>query len=70
MTNQRSGPLDWRKSSYSADTANCVEVAEVPGGRVVRDSKNPDGPILSYGIESWHEFIADVRLGHFDRPSN
>jgi hypothetical protein len=60
------GPLTWRKSSYSGDTANCVEVAEIPGGRAVRDSKDPDGPMLWYTTGSWHDFIADVRRGYFD----
>jgi hypothetical protein len=62
------GPTKWRKSTYSADTANCVEVAEMANGIAVRDSKNPDGQILSYTIASWREFIADVRQGRFDRP--
>jgi hypothetical protein len=68
VADQFDGPLRWRKSSYSADTANCVEVAEIPNGRAVRDSKDPDGPALSYTIESWRDFILDVRQGHFDRP--
>jgi hypothetical protein len=62
------GALRWRKSSYSADTSNCVEVAEMQHGRAVRDSKDPDGPVLSYTMESWRDFIAGVRQGLFDRP--
>jgi transcriptional regulator with XRE-family HTH domain len=53
---------------YSADTSNCVEVAEMQHGRAVRDSKDPDGPVLSYTMESWRDFIAGVRQGLFDRP--
>jgi hypothetical protein len=68
VADQFDGPLRWRKSSSSADTANCVEVAETPSGRAVRDSKDPDGPMLSYTIESWRDFIADVRQGLLDRP--
>ncbi|HTE86171.1 MAG TPA: DUF397 domain-containing protein, partial [Dehalococcoidia bacterium] len=35
----------WRKSTYSnAEQVDCVEVA-VHGA--VRDSKNPDGPVLN-----------------------
>lgn len=38
----------WRKSSHSNGTGGeCVEVAAVPGRLLVRDSKNPDGPVLS-----------------------
>lgn len=36
-------PPRWRKSSRSAQEANCVELA--PAG-LLRDSKNPSGPIL------------------------
>jgi hypothetical protein len=39
-----SSPLRWRKSSYS-DPNDCVEIAW-PG--TIRDSKNPDGPRLSF----------------------
>ena len=36
--------IQWRKSSYSGTTNDdiCVEVARVPFGVGVRDSKNPD----------------------------
>ncbi|NKZ04997.1 DUF397 domain-containing protein [Actinomadura latina] len=38
----------WRKSSYSgSNAAECVELAGVAGAVVaVRDSKDPDGPVL------------------------
>ncbi|MBA9002520.1 DUF397 domain-containing protein [Thermomonospora cellulosilytica] len=37
----------WRKSSYSGGGPDCVELADL--GRVVgiRDSKDPEGPVLS-----------------------
>lgn len=39
----------WRKSSFSSgDPNNCVEVGLAPGRRAVRDSKNPDGPVLVF----------------------
>ena len=45
--------LSWRKSSYSGNGGgNCVEVGTgLPGKIGVRDSKNPDGPVLSFGPE-------------------
>lgn len=36
----------WRKSTYSEAHGHCVELAAVDGGFAVRDSKNPDGPVL------------------------
>ena len=51
------GPF--RKSSYSAQQGDCVEVAPTaPAGRAVRDSKQSDtGPLLTVSRESWHAFI-------------
>ena len=35
---------EWRKSSYSGQSGNCVEVARnLPGLVAVRDSEKPDG---------------------------
>lgn len=36
--------IRWRKSSRSATNAECVEFAHT--GDAVRDSKNPNGPVL------------------------
>ena len=39
--------VQWRRSSYSSQSGNCVEVARNPPGLVaVRDSKSPDTPKL------------------------
>ena len=58
----------WRKSSYSGGNGgNCVEVAVLPdGGRVVRDSKDPDGPKLMFSPVEWRTFINAMRSGTFD----
>jgi len=56
----------WRKSSYSGNGGNCVEVADLPGGRAaVRDSKHPDGPVLSFTRAEWEAFLAGARDGEF-----
>jgi hypothetical protein len=62
------GGLAWRKSSRSAGAGACVEVAEVPGGVAVRDSKDPDGPTLRFAEQSWRAFVGAVRAGSFDPP--
>ncbi len=40
--------MSWRKASRSSDSgANCVEIAATPGTVAIRDSKNPDGVMLT-----------------------
>jgi hypothetical protein len=56
----------WRKSSYSANGGNCVEVASLPGVVAVRDSKNPDGPRLAVTGNAWSAFVAGIRHGELD----
>jgi hypothetical protein len=49
--------MKFRKSSYSASDQDCVEVAELPDRtRLVRDSKNPTGPVLQFSADAWHRF--------------
>lgn len=59
----------WRKSTYSGGNGgNCVEVAgNLPGVVAVRDSKNPDGPKLTFGPQSWASFMAAIKAGSYDR---
>ncbi|AEW93614.1 MULTISPECIES: DUF397 domain-containing protein [Streptomycetaceae] len=56
----------WRKSSYSTDTGgDCVEVAALPSTVAVRDSKNPDGPALTFTPEAFTAFLSAVTDGEF-----
>ncbi|MEU0301659.1 DUF397 domain-containing protein [Streptomyces sp. NPDC006175] len=52
--------LAWHKSSYSgAEGGDCVEVAAAV--RVhIRDSKHPDGPVLTVGPSAWVGFVGLV----------
>ncbi|MFJ9694078.1 DUF397 domain-containing protein [Kitasatospora sp. NPDC101183] len=57
----------WRKSSYSAQEGQCIEVADgFPGLMPVRDSKNPGGPVLIFPSTAWQSFVTAVRTGEFD----
>lgn len=53
---------EWRKSSHSSQSGNCVEVARnLPGLVAVRDSKDPDGARLVISPEAWQVFKRKVR---------
>ncbi len=57
----------WRKSSYSnGNGGDCVEVADLPSGLAVRDSKNPSGPALTFTRAAWSAWTAALRSGEFD----
>ncbi|MEU9276533.1 DUF397 domain-containing protein [Streptomyces sp. NPDC048341] len=65
-TQPASAPLEWVKSSYSGNNGNCVEVAALPGGgRALRDSKDPSGPVLTFTRAEFRAFIAGARDGEF-----
>ncbi|MEU3166055.1 DUF397 domain-containing protein [Streptosporangium sp. NPDC006930] len=68
---QNTHNLVWCKSTLSgANTDNCVEIANLPGGnRAIRDSKNPNGPILNFTHTEWRAFITNVKNGRFDYPN-
>ena len=52
--------VGWKKSSYSGDNSDCVEVAlgEVIG---VRDTKNPALGALVLTSRAWSALLSDVR---------
>jgi hypothetical protein len=58
------GPtIHWRKSSFSGgDDNDCVEL--VGALDAVRDSRNPDGPVLRTDLCG---FLTTVREGKFDQ---
>ncbi|MEV0700469.1 DUF397 domain-containing protein [Saccharopolyspora sp. NPDC050389] len=51
----------WRKSSYSSDQANCVEVAFAGPAVGVRDSKDPGGAVLAFPADRWSRFVESLR---------
>jgi hypothetical protein len=52
----------WRKSTYTTGRDNCVEVAATSQGvAAVRDTKDREGPQLSFGTQDWHRFLDRVR---------
>jgi len=59
----------WSKSSHSHGNGGaCVEVAgNIPHVVAVRDSKDPEGPRLSFSRADWTAFTDGVRNGEFSR---
>lgn len=60
---------DWIKSSYSdPNGGNCVETRQPAADVVqVRDSKDPNGPVLTVSSQRWRNFLSGaVRQ---DRPT-
>jgi hypothetical protein len=55
----------WHKSSYSANSANCVEIAGGTEKVAIRDSKNPAGPTIT--TPAFAQFLTDTKAGRFNR---
>ncbi|MEE1942156.1 DUF397 domain-containing protein [Streptomyces sp. TRM 70361] len=50
--------LTWIKSSHSDNAGgNCVEIAAADDGIRVRDSKNLQGPQLTFTHREWADFL-------------
>jgi Domain of unknown function (DUF397) len=57
----------FRKSSYSGSgNSNCVEVGFVISEVLLRDSKDPGGPVQRYTTGEWNAFVAGMKAGEFD----
>lgn len=67
MTGPGQELLQWRKSSRSGDTGGqCVEVAALSPSVAVRDSKNPEGPKLTFDAATWADFTSVIKAGRHD----
>lgn len=53
------------KSSRSGNNGACVEVSQCDCGIRVRDSKDPDGPVLTFNHAEWEAFRLGVLNGEF-----
>jgi hypothetical protein len=59
--------LRWVKSTHSGGSDQCVEVARLRDRVLVRDSKDPAGPVLTFNPGEWRAFLAGVNAGEFDQ---
>ena len=57
----------WRKSTFTANSGQCIEIAELPGGAIaLRDSKSPHREPLRFTSGEWAAFLNGVHAGEFD----
>jgi hypothetical protein len=57
-----SDPVQWRQSSR-CDAGTCVEVATGDDEVLMRDSKDPEGPVLRFTRREWKAFVDSVDHG-------
>ena len=67
-TNRNLTGAQWRKSSDSnGNDGDCVEVADLPGGMAVRDSKlDARSPALRVNARQWARAASRNRAGELD----
>jgi hypothetical protein len=59
--------VTWKKSTRSNGSGNCVETARLSDGLwAVRDSKEPEGAVLTFTPSEWSAFVEGVKDGDFD----
>ncbi|WP_019853328.1 DUF397 domain-containing protein [Actinopolyspora mortivallis] len=59
-------PRNWRKSSRSTNTSNCVEVGWLADGTAVRDTKNRAAGHLTTTHAQWTAFLTALKTNRFD----
>lgn len=61
--------MTFRRSSYCGTdhvSEQCVEVDTAGSEVYVRDSKDPDGPVLVFSHDEFAAFVLAVQAGEFD----
>ncbi|MFF0084649.1 DUF397 domain-containing protein [Streptomyces canus] len=62
-------PIHWRKSTYSGDGSNCVEIAAVSSTTHVRDSKMSGSPDLVFQSFAWVAFVSHTASRSLSRQT-
>ena len=57
---------EWYKSSLSG-ADGCVEIRWRDTDIQVRDSKDPNSPVLTFTPKEWSAFVGGVNMGEFGR---
>lgn len=58
MTPRLPADARWKKATGSYENGSCVEVAVGDTVTGVRDSKNAEGPVLTFPADRWAAFLA------------
>jgi hypothetical protein len=58
----------WRKSSYSGNGGDCVEVADDSRYVLIRDTQDRSGPVLALSPVAWRRFADQVKRSLADPP--
>jgi predicted secreted Zn-dependent protease len=61
--------ITWH-TALSCEGGACVEVAANQNTILIRNSRQPDGPLIEYTPEEWHAFVSGVKKGDFDNLLN
>ncbi|WUH97920.1 DUF397 domain-containing protein [Spirillospora sp. NBC_00431] len=62
------GTFAWRTSSYSSqEGGTCVELADLSTGVGVRDSTDPEGPVLWFSRPAVAGLVSRIKSGELDR---
>jgi Domain of unknown function (DUF397) len=54
--------------TVTTDTSRWPHKADSEKLYLMRDAKNPDGPVLAFTPEEWEAFTLGVKDGEFDLP--
>jgi hypothetical protein len=57
--------INWQKSSFSDEGAQCVEIARYSGAILMRESDDPN-MVTTTSQSKFSAFIAGVKAGEFD----
>ncbi len=66
MSDGLRGEPVWHKGLLCEGGA-CVEVSAVGDAVMVRSTANPGGAPVTLSRDEWHNFLAEVKAGAFDR---
>ena len=55
---------EWRISSRCGANTGCVAVGGAPGAVAVRDSTDPEGPVLVLSPAAWGALLGSIKAVH------